>query len=37
MSTLRWGLARQSPNVEVMDMSEHNLLVTLRPLEIGHV
>ena len=37
MSTLRWGQARHSPNVEVMDMPERKLLVTLRPLEIGHV
>lgn len=37
MSTLRWGQARQSPNVEVLDMPEHNLLVTLRTMEIGHV
>ena len=37
MSTLRWGQARQSPNVEEMDMPEYNLLVTLRIMEIGHV
>jgi hypothetical protein len=37
MSTLRWGQAHQSPNVEVMDMPEHNLLVILRAMEIGHV
>jgi hypothetical protein len=37
MSTLRWGQARKSPNVEVMDMPEHNLLVTPRTMEIGYV
>lgn len=37
MSTLRWGQVRKSPNVEVMDMPEHNLLVTLRTMEIDHV
>jgi hypothetical protein len=37
MSDLRWGQAHQSPNVEVMDMPERKLLVTLRTLEIGHV
>lgn len=37
MSTLCWGQARQSTNIEVMDMPEYNLLVTLRTMEIGHV